>query len=127
MKARVFSLALAAAVAAALVSGPVLAAGDAAKGKKVFNKCKACHSLKPGKNKIGPSLAGVIGRTAGTAEGYKYSKAMKGAGVTWNEETLDKFLTKPKKFVPGTKMSFPGLRKESQRQNVIEYLKKAAN
>ncbi|RMD64786.1 MAG: cytochrome c family protein [Alphaproteobacteria bacterium] len=110
----------------ALVASPAWASGDAARGKKIFNKCKACHSLKAGKNKIGPSLAGVVGRKAGSVEGYKYSKAMKNSGLVWDEETLEKFLTKPKKVVPGTKMGFAGLRKEKDREDLIAYLKEAA-
>ena len=100
--------------------------GDTAKGATIFNKCKACHTLEAGKNKIGPSLQGVIGRTAGTVEGFKYSEAMKAAGaggLVWSEETLDKYLTAPKQFVPGNKMPFPGLPKADDRENVIAYIK----
>lgn len=104
------------------VSSMALADGDADAGKKVFNKCKVCHSLEAGENKIGPSLAGVIHRPAGTVEGFKYSDAMSGAGLTWDEETLDKYLTDPKGFIPGNKMAFAGLKKEADRQNVIAYI-----
>jgi len=123
---KVAKLALALVTATALMSGAALAAGDTAKGKKVFNKCKACHSLKAGKNKIGPSLNGIVGRAAASADGFKYSKAMKASGLTWDEATLKKFLVKPKKFVPGTKMAFAGLKKEKQRDDVIAYLKEKA-
>lgn len=98
-------------------------AQDAAKGKKVFNKCKACHSMKAGKRKIGPDLAELIGRKAGTVKGFRYSKAMKQSGITWDEKSLEKFLTKPRKFVKGTKMAFPGLRKKADRDNLIAFLK----
>lgn len=98
-------------------------AQDAAKGKKVFNKCKACHSMQAGKRKIGPDLANLIGRKAGTVKGFRYSKAMKKSGITWDEKTLDKYLTKPRKFVKGTKMAFPGLRKKADRDNLIAFLK----
>jgi len=117
-------LALVAALATAgLASGAALADGDAAAGQKVFNKCKACHSPEAGKNKIGPSLHGVVGRNAGAVEGYKYSSAMAESGLVWDEATLDKFLTKPKDLVNGTKMTFAGLKKEDERANVIAYLK----
>ena len=107
--------------ALALASGAT--AQDAAKGKKVFNKCKACHSLKAGKRKIGPDLANLIGRKAGTVKGFRYSKAMKKSGITWDEKSLGQFLTKPRKFLKGTKMAFPGLRKKADRDNLIAFLK----
>jgi len=97
---------------------------DLKKGKKVFRKCKACHAVgEKAKNKVGPQLNGVVGREAGTVEGYKYSKAMKASGLTWDNATLDKYLTKPKDLVKGTKMIFSGLKKEKQRVNLIGYLK----
>ena len=102
-------------------------AGDAAKGEKVFKKCKACHVVEEGKNKTGPSLYGVVGRAAGSIEGYKYSKAMAGSGLVWDAETLDAYLTNPKKYLKGTKMAFAGLKKEKDRANVIAYLATAAN
>ncbi len=117
------------AVGVALVfalNGGFAEAQEAAKGKKVFNKCKICHSLKKGKKKIGPSLYGVIGRKAGTVKGFRYSKAMKKSGVVWDEKSLDAYLIKPRKFVPGTKMIFAGLKKKSDRENLIAYLKQAA-
>ncbi len=123
MKGRILTATLALVFAAALGSGAALAEGDAEAGKKVFKKCKACHSFDPGKKKIGPHLKGVVGREAGSVEGYKYSKAMAAADITWDEANLDKFLTKPKAFLKGTKMSFGGLRKEAQRADLIAYLK----
>jgi cytochrome c len=105
-----------------LVAGSA-SAGDAANGEKVFKKCKACHSLEAGKNKVGPSLAGIVGAKAGSVEGYKYSKAMAGSDVVWDDANLDAYLTKPKDFMKGTKMSFAGLKKEEDRADVIEYLK----
>ena len=96
---------------------------DLVNGKKVFKKCAACHSLKEGKNKIGPSLYKLLGRKAGSVEGYKYSKAMKNSGVVWDEESLDKFLTKPRKFIKKTKMLFRGIKKKSLRDDIISYLK----
>ncbi len=103
-------------------------AGDAALGEKVFKKCKACHVVDKEKHKTGPHLVNVIGRTAGTAEGYKkYSKAMKNSGIVWNDETLDGYLEKPKKYLKGTRMAFAGLKKEKDRANVIAYLKQYSN
>ena len=99
-------------------------AGDEKKGAKVFKKCKACHTIKEGgKNKVGPNLYGIVGREAAQVKGYKYSKAMKASDVTWDEATLDKFLTKPKKMMKKTKMAFSGLKKEKQRADLIAYLK----
>lgn len=95
-----------------------------AAGKKVFNRCRACHTIDASKkNRVGPHLYGVFGRTSGTAEGFNYSKAMKASNIVWNEDTLDQYLTSPKKMVPGNKMSFIGLKKEADRKNVIAYLK----
>ena len=119
-------------LAAAFVLGIGLSssamAGDAALGEKVFKKCKACHIVDKEKHKTGPHLVNVIGRTAGTAEGYKkYSKAMKNSGIVWDDETLDGYLEKPKKYLKGTRMAFSGLKKEKDRANVIAYLKQYSN
>jgi cytochrome c len=97
------------------------AAGDAAAGEHVFARCVVCHSAKAGENKIGPSLAGVFGRKSGSVPGYDYSPALKSAGITWNEQELDKYLTNPPADVHGTKMviSVPSA---EDRQNVIAYL-----
>ena len=106
---------------------PAIAGGDAVRGKKVFNKCKACHSIKAGKHKIGPSLAGVIGRKAGTAKGFKRYKGLKGADWAWDEETLDDYLTNPKLFVKSRNKRKSAmmlkLKKKRDRDNVIAYLK----
>jgi cytochrome c len=96
-------------------------AADAEAGVKVFKKCKACHSMEVGKNKVGPSLAGIVGRPAGQVEGFKYSAVMAESEVVWDEANLDAFLAKPKDFMKGTKMSFPGLKKEEDRANVIAF------
>lgn len=108
--------------AAIFVSGAALAAGDLKKGKRIFNKCKACHSLKKGKKKVGPSLCGVVGAKAGHMAGYNYSSAMKNSGLTWDEATLNKYLEKPRAMVKKTKMTFPGLKKASDRADVIAYI-----
>ena len=111
-----------------LSEAPAMASGDAAAGEKLFKRCKACHVVDAEKHKTGPHLVNVMGRTAGTVEGYKrYSKAMKASGIVWNEKTLDGYLEKPKAYVKGTLMAFAGLRKEADRANVITYLKRYSN
>lgn len=111
-----------------LAAVPFVAAaeGDAAKGEKVFNKCKACHMVGEGaQNRVGPVLTGVVGRTVGTAEGFAYSdtlKEMGASGAVWTAEELAAFLEKPRDYAKGTKMAFPGLRKEDERADVIAYL-----
>ena len=107
-----------------LLATPALASGDVAAGEKVFKKCKACHVVDAEKHKTGPHLVNIMGRAAGSADGFKkYSDAMKSSGIVWNEETLDGYLEKPKAYVKGTRMAFAGLRKEEDRANVIAYLK----
>ncbi len=110
-------------ISALLVSTSALAEGDAAKGKKVFNKCKACHLVNQEKNRVGPHLVGLFGRSSGALDGFKYSKAMKEAGIVWDVESLDAYLENPKKYIKGTRMAFAGLKKEQDRQDVIAYLK----
>lgn len=105
----------------------VAAEGDAGKGEKVFRKCKACHAVGEGaKNKVGPHLNDVVGRTAGSLDDFKYSKAMVAAGeegIVWDEETLSAYLEKPRDYIKGNRMGFAGLRKEDDRADVIAYLK----
>ncbi len=120
-KEKIVAVALAAAMA--LASGTAMAAGDADKGKKVFKKCKACHAIKAGKKKVGPTMFGIVGREAGISKGYRFSKAMKASGLTWDEATLDKFLKKPKNVVKKTKMGYGGLKKDADRAALIAYLK----
>ena len=106
--------------------GPDLAAliadADLAKGAKVFGKCKACHKLEDGANATGPHLFGVVGRTVGSVDGFGYSGNLVAVAETWNAEELNGFLEAPKKFAPGTKMSFAGLKKITDRAALIAYL-----
>ncbi|MBT9386391.1 cytochrome c family protein [Pseudooceanicola sp. CBS1P-1] len=99
----------------------MLASADAAKGEKVFSKCKACHKV-DGNNATGPHLDGVVGRAVDTAEGFNYSGALEAKFDTWTPEHLNTFLTNPKEAAPGTKMTFAGLKKAEDRANVIAYL-----
>jgi cytochrome c len=111
--------------AALFASVGAAAAQDAAAGEKVFAKCKICHQVGEGaKNMVGPVLNGVVGRKAGTYEGYHYSDANKNSGITWDEATLKEYLKDPKAKVPGTKMVFPGLKSDDDIANVIAYLKR---
>lgn len=100
--------------------------GDAAAGEAVFKKCMTCHAVGDNaRNKVGPVLNGVVGRTAGTVPDFRYSEAMVKAGeggLTWNPENLAKYLHEPKEFVPGNKMSFAGLKEDADIANVIAYL-----
>ena len=101
----------------------LLAMGDMAHGEKVFKKCSACHMIAAdGKNKIGPNLWGVIGRTAGVIDDYNYSKAMKAYAKEWTFEEMNSYLIKPQAYIKGTKMAFAGLRKEKDRASVILYM-----
>lgn len=124
------SLVLATVVSASLLLLPHCASaeGDAARGAEVFKKCSACHALEPGP-RVGPSLAGLFGRTAGTLDGFNYSDAMKKAGeagLVWSEETLLRYLAAPKAFIPGTKMAFAGLKDPQDAANLTAYLKAAS-
>jgi cytochrome c len=104
--------------------------GNPEEGAEVFKKCRACHDVGPGaKNKVGPLLNGIIGRHAGTVDGYNYSEANKQAGakgLVWSEDVMFKYLEAPLTFMPGTKMAFAGLKDPQDRKDVIAYLKKFA-
>ncbi len=105
-----------------IAASGALAAGDIAKGKRLAKKCTVCHTLnKGGKNKLGPNLFGIMGKPAASVKGYKYSKAMASSGIIWDEVNFTEFLTKPKKFLKGTKMSYFGLKKAAQRADLLAY------
>jgi cytochrome c len=108
-----------------LFAGHALADGDAAKGKRVFNKCRTCHDAEVEKNKVGPHLVGLFGRQAGSVEGFRYSDAMKNADIVWDEETLEDYLKDPKGYIPGNKMMFAGIRKDDEMEDLLAYLEEA--
>jgi cytochrome c len=117
-------LGLSAIAAFSFMATTALADGDAKKGEQLFNRCKACHTIEAGgANRVGPNLHGVVGRKSASAAGYAYSDALKAKNIVWTNENLEKWLEKPAAFVPGTKMTFIGLAKEDQREDVIAYLK----
>jgi cytochrome c len=120
------AIALSAVLAVAAMAAGQANAQDAAAGEQVFTKCKACHIADKDQNKIGPSLHGLFGRTAGTHPDFKYSPAMTDAGkngLVWDEAKLTVYLHDPKAMVKGTKMAFPGLKNDADIANVIAYLK----
>lgn len=121
-----YALASASLAAALLAPGPVLAAGDAMKGAVVFKRCKPCHALEAGGRKmLGPTLHGLFGRSAGSVPDFNYSKAMKTAGIVWDERSLDRYLADPKGFMPGNRMPFAGLKEAGERADLLAYLKQA--
>lgn len=115
-----------AALASLALIQPVYAQGDADKGKKVFVKCMACHTIDAEKNRVGPHLVNILDRKTATVENFRYSPAMIKAGedgMVWDEETLTGYLAAPKQFIPGNKMIFVGLKKPEDISNLIAYLR----
>jgi cytochrome c2 len=112
-----------AAAAYALLLSPGARAQDAAAGQKIFrSQCSICHSPRPGQNVVGPSLFGVVDRHSGRMPNFHYSSANVGSGLTWDPATLDRYLASPQQVVPGTLMTFPGLKDQRARADVIAYL-----
>jgi cytochrome c len=106
------------------IAPTAMAAGDAARGAKLFDQCMACHSVEPSEHQTGPSLAHVWNDKAATVEGFmRYSAALRRSGITWNEAMLDKWLANPAQLVPGTTMTFPGVQDSQARQDLVAYLK----
>ena len=110
----------------ALASSLLVSQAHAAEPPKAWSSCASCHSLKAGENKAGPSLHNLIGRPAGSAEGFSYSPAVKNAKLVWDEENLDKFLKNPRQALPGNRMFFGGIPNDEQRHALIEFLKTAS-
>jgi cytochrome c len=122
------TLAMALSVAAVIAAGNAAAqSGNEARGERLFNQqCKACHTLdKDGARTVGPNLHGLVGRKAGSTEGFSSSDAMKASGIVWDDKTLVEYLKDPKGRVPGTKMVYAGLKQEAQQADMIAFLKKA--
>jgi len=108
--------------------GPLLASADVAAGEKAFKRCGTCHTFtKGGANKVGPNLFGVVGNTKGSASGFAYSSAIKAMAGNWSYDELNAFLTKPKDFLAGTKMTFAGIKKPQDRANIIAFLRQQAD
>jgi cytochrome c len=106
-----------------LTSAGAASAQDAAAGEKVFAQCRACHQIgESAKNAVGPVLNGLFGRHSGSVEGYSYSPANKNSGITWDEATFREYIKDPKAKIPGTKMVFPGIKNDKERDNLWAYL-----
>ena len=106
-----------------LGGGAAQAEGDPAKGEQIYHRCQGCHSIE--RNRVGPMHKGLFGRPAGSVPGFAYSEAMKNSGIVWNEETLDRYLENPRQMVPGTRMTYAGIKDAQERADLIAYLKQA--
>jgi cytochrome c len=124
MVGRMFSMALAAFTVSTLLFSTVAVEGNASDGKRVFATCAACHSLEPGRHMTGPSLAELWNRKAGGLANFqRYSSALKASGVIWDDRTLDQWLKDPQQFIPGNEMTFPGVKNDQQRMDLLAFLK----
>jgi cytochrome c len=113
------------AAAFALSAGAAAAAGDAQRGEQLYARCAACHAL--AYDRVGPRHCGLLGRRAGSVSGFEYSSAMKSSGIVWNAKTLDRFIADPPKVVPGTTMTYAGIKNPGERADLVAYLAKAGN
>ena len=117
------AFAIAAIFAAAAFHAAPARAGDAEAGARVFRiQCGACHVVEAGKNRVGPSMFGIFGRTSGQIEGFRYSPANRDAKLAWTPEVMDQYLTNPKEVIPGTIMAYAGLKNATQRADLLAYL-----
>lgn len=118
------AVATAAAFAGLFLAAASAQAQDVAAGEKSFAKCRACHQVgEKARNLVGPELNGLIGRKAGSVEGYNYSNANKNSGIVWTEENFKKYIQKPAAMIPGTKMAFAGIKNETEIDNLTAFLK----
>jgi cytochrome c len=119
--------AIGAALLVAMLGRPATAEGELERGAKAFRKCVACHSVEKGHHKTGPSLAEIWGRKAGTVDGFRrYSDALKKSGVTWTKRNFDEWLRSPRTFIPGNRMTIPGIKDKKERDDLLAYLKSVA-
>lgn len=105
------------------VTGYAAYTGDAVAGRRLFAQCVQCHTVQEGRNNVGPSLYGIVGRASGTVPGFRYSQANLNSNVIWTEENLFEYLEAPTRYIPGTTMAYPGMRNPQQRADLITYLK----
>src|SRR5882762_10320619 len=110
------------AISLTAAANAALAAGDPAKGKQAYQACAACHAVTQGTTGVGPSLFGIVGRKAGSASGFNYSRAMKDSNLSWTEKSLDAYIANPQKAVPGNTMPYPGMPDAQLRSALIAYL-----
>src|SRR6267154_2346398 len=123
---RLFLTAFAALGLSTVLSSALAANGNADRGERLFNACAACHSLEPNRNMTGPSLAELWNRKAGGLPSFqRYSAALKSSGIVWGDKTLDQWVTDPQHLIPGSQMTFPGLKDAQQRADLIAFLKEA--